>query len=89
MGVIDMSDNFMVFLQLFIINLNYESHLTTKVISVFGGMGYGWDNFATTNNSSLSLYKPIDVAYGLKSEPVMASMYDPDVPDFIALGFRV
>jgi len=58
-------------------------------MSVLGGILYGLDSFPTTSNSFTSLYKPTVVEYGSKSDPVTAFMYDPDVPDCIALGFNV
>lgn len=58
-------------------------------MSVFLGIGIGCANFATTNNSSLSLYRPTDVAYGWKSEPVTASIHEPEVPAIVADWFSV
>lgn len=58
-------------------------------MSVFLGIGIGCANLATTNNSSLSLYRPTDVAYGWKSEPVTGSIQEPDVPATVDDGLSV
>lgn len=60
-----------------------------NVISVLEGMGYGVDSFPTTSKSLVSLYNPTVVVYGLKSDPVIASMSWPLDPDIVELRFCV
>jgi hypothetical protein len=54
-------------------------------MSVFLGIGIELPNLPTTSNSFLSLYKPIVVAYGLKSDPETLSFKDPETP--VQVGF--
>ena len=48
-------------------------------MSVLGDISKGLANLATANNSLSSLYKPKEVTYGEKSEPVAKSLNVPSL----------